>query len=539
MSVRAAWTRLGLGTLCQTLLIMLLSLYVWAAAPAALGWKPTTVSSGSMLPRLWVGDIAVSRPLNGPPSLGQVLLYEDPDHPGRLRMHRLVRVDDEGRLVTKGDANPNEDSTPITPDAIRGVGMLRIPFVGLPIVWLREGRFVPLTLALVGLGLLLAGAQLTRPLLRQAEQEGDGADQAWPEDEAPAAPPEDARGTPAAAATTPDRELVAAHSGDRSKARGDGAGETEQDAAADQDAEARPEPVLEPVAYLARERRTRRVRIVALGFTLTSVLVVCSSVFSVTAAAGFSEVTGASENTWSSAPYYSCLSAARPDAPAMYYPLDEAGGTLAADSSGSSRSGTYVGTITRGVAGACSEGTAITLSGSSGLIATPTRYTSPNTFTLEIWFNTTTTARGGRLIGFGSSRTSTSSDADRHIYMTDTGRLVFGTEKRVSVQCAGLTSEYSTISSPSACNDGQWHLATAVLSSAGARLYVDGTLVASDSSITSGLSTSGYWRIGYDKLSGWPSQPTSAYFAGSVDNVGIYTTALSATTIRTHYQARS
>lgn len=147
--------------MCQTLLLSVVALAAWAAAPVALGWAPTTVISGSMLPRLFVGDVAVSRPLgNRPPAIDQVLLFHDPDHPGRLRLHRLVDVTDHGQLVTRGDANLADDSTPVDLAAVQGVAVLRVPFVGLPIVWMREGRRVWLGAASLALLLLAAGSRL-------------------------------------------------------------------------------------------------------------------------------------------------------------------------------------------------------------------------------------------------------------------------------------------------------------------------------------------------------------------------------------------
>ena len=38
----------------------------------------------------------------------------------------------------------------------------------------------------------------------------------------------------------------------------------------------------------------------------------------------------------------------------------------------------------------------------------------------------------------------------------------------------------------------------------------------------------GYWRVGGDNLGGWPGQPSSFYFAGSVDEVAVYGSELSA-----------
>ena len=44
---------------------------------------------------------------------------------------------------------------------------------------------------------------------------------------------------------------------------------------------------------------------------------------------------------------------------------------------------------------------------------------------MEAWFKTTTTA-GGKIIGFGNRSTGNSTSYDRHLYMSNTGRLYFG-----------------------------------------------------------------------------------------------------------------
>ena len=172
------WRRLVAVTLAKALLSALVGLAAWGALPAALGWHPTTVSSGSMMPRLHVGDVAVSRPLGvGVPPLTSVLLFDDPDHHGRLRMHRFVRVDENGMLVTRGDANPADDSSPVALSAVRGIGTLRVPWVALPIVWLREGQWLRLGLVAGVLTLLLGVATSSRD-----RGFGDDEDQPGPPD---------------------------------------------------------------------------------------------------------------------------------------------------------------------------------------------------------------------------------------------------------------------------------------------------------------------------------------------------------------------
>lgn len=149
------WGRVVVAGLARMLLTAVLGGAFWAAAPMALGWEPTTVMTGSMEPRLHPGDVVVSRPMPKPMlHPGQVLLAEDPDHRNHLRLHRYLRSR-KGMFVTKGDGNEAADSTPLAPSAVHGIGFIRVPFVGLPVLWLRTGAW-PLV-GIAGALLLSAG----------------------------------------------------------------------------------------------------------------------------------------------------------------------------------------------------------------------------------------------------------------------------------------------------------------------------------------------------------------------------------------------
>lgn len=151
------WASLLVTALCRGLLVMLASMALWAVLPAALGWQVTVVMSGSMEPALRPGDVIASRPISGSAVRpGQVVLVDDPDHAGRLRLHRLVKITD-AHLVLRGDANRSDDSTPVRRNAVHGVGSLRVPFIGAPAYWLRTHQITPLiptglALILVALG---------------------------------------------------------------------------------------------------------------------------------------------------------------------------------------------------------------------------------------------------------------------------------------------------------------------------------------------------------------------------------------------------
>ncbi|WP_344018859.1 PKD domain-containing protein, partial [Microlunatus capsulatus] len=219
--------------------------------------------------------------------------------------------------------------------------------------------------------------------------------------------------------------------------------------------------------------------------------------------------------------------AVQTDGATHYWRLDEAAGeTTSVDWAGGNDLVLGSG-VTNGAAGAVtgSPDTAATFDGTAAGVAGQTSTErSTNTFSAEAWFKTTT-ATGGKILGFGDSQTGNSGSYDRHVYMDNSGRLTFG------VYPGGVRA----LTSQASYNNGQWHHVVASLSPAGQQLYVDGIRVGTDGGTTSGQDFQGYWRVGGDNIGGWPNQPSSSSFAGTVDDVAIYPTALSQTQIRDHY----
>lgn len=179
-----------------------------------------------------------------------------------------------------------------------------------------------------------------------------------------------------------------------------------------------------------------------------------------------------------------------------------------------------------GVAGAVAGETGASFDGTDrGTAITGAAETSPNEFSAEVWFKTTTKL-GGKLIGFGNAATGLSTAFDRHVYMDTQGRLSFG------VYSGGAR----TVRSANAYNDGEWHHAVATLSSAGEVLWVDGLQVGADATTTKGDEFQGYWRLGGDSLGGWPAaEGASNFFQGSLDEAAVYPKALTREQVRKHY----
>ena len=142
-----------------------------------------------------------------------------------------------------------------------------------------------------------------------------------------------------------------------------------------------------------------------------------------------------------------------------------------------------------------------------------TNANGPTVFTLNLWFKTTTTT-GGKLIGYQSGTGTSTGQYDRHIYMANNGQLFFGT----------YSSGYHTINSTKSYNDGIWHHVVVTFGPTnGMVMYIDGSSVSS-LAFSSAEPHMGYWQIGSNGatvIGGWPSSPTSSYFAGTIDDVSV------------------
>ncbi len=222
------------------------------------------------------------------------------------------------------------------------------------------------------------------------------------------------------------------------------------------------------------------------------------------------------------------------DAPDVWWRTDETGGTTALNSAGGA-AGAYGTGVRLGSAGGVATApgsTAATFDGTSrGVLRSTAKEAGRSSYSTELWLRTTTT-RGGKLVGFGTSGSLTgtaSASYDRHVYMTNAGRLVFGAY-------TGTTTQ--VVRSPRAYNDGRWHHVVATMdgSGEGMRLLVDGELVGTNPNVVS-QPYEGYWGVGGDAIGSWPEAPSSSYFAGQIDEVSIYRFALTPAEALRHWAA--
>ncbi len=216
------------------------------------------------------------------------------------------------------------------------------------------------------------------------------------------------------------------------------------------------------------------------------------------------------------------------DGATSYWPLDEASGHVAYDHVAFNDLDEGTG-ITDGTSGAIAGDTAATFSGANTASgATRNPIPGPDVVTVSAWFRTTSTG-GGKIIGFGNSRTGESTSYDRQLYTDNAGHVFWGV-------CGSICP--AAVSSTRTYNDGNWHQVVGTLSASGLVLYVDGAKVASRTDVTAGQAFSGYWRVGGDNLSGWPNRPTNDFFPGAIDEVSVFSgRALDSTAVSAEYVA--
>ncbi len=199
------------------------------------------------------------------------------------------------------------------------------------------------------------------------------------------------------------------------------------------------------------------------------------------------------------------------------YSLDENGqfGSAALDTSGNYRTGTLVGGswTTAG-----RYGGAVSLSGSNSEIDLPALGTFYKTgFTLEAWVYKQTSKVDVGVVGAWVSGAGGPMIWVDHV--TGHYRLTFGTT---------FSNYLDSGISPAI---GRWQNVAATYDGAVASIYVDGTLAAS-SIFMGNVGDSNTWRIGAY------NSPANGFLDGAIDNVRIYSRALSASEIQTDMATR-
>ena len=141
----------------------LLAFLFLAVGPHLLGYRTSTMLTGSMAPGIEPGDVVVTVPKPATDlEVGDVITYQIPVEDHRVETHRVTEVKHQGGEVvfrTKGDANDNDDPWTATvqgdtvwqvrgvvPEAGNAIRVLRSPAVQHGVLWVALGGLLLLGL---------------------------------------------------------------------------------------------------------------------------------------------------------------------------------------------------------------------------------------------------------------------------------------------------------------------------------------------------------------------------------------------------------
>lgn len=148
-----AWGGLVLVLVARSYRAFIATLVIVATVPMLWSWSSNFIRSESMEPGLSRGDVVVGKPqpAGDPIPVGRVMIFSNPDAASdhEVLVHRVVENLGHGQYTTAGDANRNNDSTPVPAANFKDRAVICVPFVGLPLVWLSEQHLTPLMAWLV------------------------------------------------------------------------------------------------------------------------------------------------------------------------------------------------------------------------------------------------------------------------------------------------------------------------------------------------------------------------------------------------------
>lgn len=98
------------------------------------------VATGSMYPKINIGDVVIVNQHTDYKKLkkGQIIAYKYGNIVIVHRLHDIVIVGDDYYFYTKGDNNENKDEWIVYPNTILGTVNVKVPYIGLPTVWLNR-----------------------------------------------------------------------------------------------------------------------------------------------------------------------------------------------------------------------------------------------------------------------------------------------------------------------------------------------------------------------------------------------------------------
>lgn len=118
--------------LISGIIILLATLLIVASLPIPGNYKLLTVLSGSMEPAVKTGSVAIVKPVENYQE-GDIITFGQKD----TTTHRIHKIETDGKIVTKGDANQSPDVNPISKRDIQGRVLFALPLLGYLVQFLK------------------------------------------------------------------------------------------------------------------------------------------------------------------------------------------------------------------------------------------------------------------------------------------------------------------------------------------------------------------------------------------------------------------
>jgi hypothetical protein len=209
-----------------------------------------------------------------------------------------------------------------------------------------------------------------------------------------------------------------------------------------------------------------------------------------------------------------------------YWPMNEGTSTSVGDASGNHNTATNNSSTSWTSSGRF--GSSFASDGSaSGYVVLPQSLivNTGTTLTLSVWFKTTSS---GAIFGIQDTSTGGAASTFVPVLYIDTGGLFRGEFWQGGVNPITSTNTYT---------DGKWHQAVLTGSATTQSLYIDGVFVNSLAGTITHLTMTNN-QIGAADTASWPAAAAGwTYFNGSIDDVRLYSRALSSTEVAVLYKS--
>ncbi|MFJ8232825.1 LamG-like jellyroll fold domain-containing protein [Streptomyces sp. NPDC094448] len=220
-------------------------------------------------------------------------------------------------------------------------------------------------------------------------------------------------------------------------------------------------------------------------------------------------------------------------APAGYWRLGERTGSQAVSIAGTGMDGSYGRNVGLGAPGVFADGdnSAADFDGTGAVVSVPTDpLETADATSLELWFRTATP--GGVLFGFQNTEAgSTATSTVPALLIDGAGKL----RGQLDRNRAG-----TSIVTPSAVTDNEWHHVVLTGGSTGQTMYLDGTRVGTLTGAVPPITLPhGYLGGGYTTTAWNGTAAGTQYFRGQIDEAAFYTTALTPAAVTDHHRART